>query len=134
MDDLIAFVQARIDEFWQIAATCEPGRWFPSRTSDDPKSFSRQGVYGHQYVEVPDCAQPRIAVTLDAAYERHIVHNDPAHVLSDLVAKQDRLKYLTHVAGGSWVDAGEHAQAEHLLRLEAAAYDWHEDYRPEWRP
>ncbi|GLX02073.1 SDR family oxidoreductase [Microtetraspora sp. NBRC 16547] len=63
---------------------CEPGRWFPSRTSDDPRSFSRQGVYGHQYVEVPDCVQPRIAVTLDARYERHIVHNDPARVLRDL--------------------------------------------------
>ncbi|WP_433216428.1 DUF6221 family protein [Microtetraspora malaysiensis] len=59
---------------------------------------------------------------------------DPARVLADLAAKQDRLKYLAHVAGGSRVDAGEHAQAEHLLRLKAAAYDWHEDYRPEWRP
>ncbi|WP_433212954.1 hypothetical protein [Microtetraspora malaysiensis] len=71
MDDLIAFVQARIDESWQIAVMCEPGRWFPSRARDDPKSFPRQGVYGHQYMEVPDCAQPRVAVTLDAFYERH---------------------------------------------------------------
>ncbi|MGI5489626.1 DUF6221 family protein [Microtetraspora malaysiensis] len=63
----------------------------------------------------------------------HIVHNDPARVLTDLAAKQDRLKYLAHMVGGSWVDAAEHAQAEHLLRLEASAYDWHEDYRTEWR-
>ncbi len=91
-------------------------------------------MYGHQDMEVPDCAQPRIAVTLDVSYERHIVHNDPARVLNELAVKQDRLKYLAHVVDGSRGDAGKRAQAEHLLRLEAAAYDWHEDYRPEWRP
>ncbi|MEV0975058.1 DUF6221 family protein [Microtetraspora glauca] len=134
MDDLIAFVRTRIDESWQIAAMCEPGHWFSPHTTDDPKSFARPGVYGQHYIEVPDCEQMRIAVTMDVRCEWHILHNAPARVLTDLAAKQDRLKYLAHVLGGSWVDVGERAAAEHLLRLEAAAYDWHEDYRPEWRP
>ncbi|WP_228642880.1 DUF6221 family protein [Microtetraspora sp. AC03309] len=70
MDDLIAFLRARIAEAEEIAGRCEPGHRFSSRTADD---------------------------------------------------------------GGSWVDVGEHAQAEHLLRLEAAAHGWHSDCRPERR-
>ncbi|MCT9931530.1 hypothetical protein N5079_15035 [Planotetraspora sp. A-T 1434] len=52
----------------------------------------------------------------------------------DLAAKRGRLNYLAHILGGGLIDVGERAQAEHLLRLEAAAYDWHPGYRDEWRP
>ncbi len=133
MDDLIAFLRARIAEAEEIAGRCEPGHWFSSRRADDPVSFARPGVYGRAYMEVRDCEQPQIAATVNVRCERHIVHNDPARVLNDLAAKRERLTYLAHVVYGSWVDVGEHAQAEHLLRLEAAAYGWHSDYRPEWR-
>ncbi|WP_067181461.1 DUF6221 family protein [Microtetraspora niveoalba] len=133
MDDLIAFLRARIAEAEEIADRCEPRHWFSSRTADDPVSFTRPGVYGREHMEVSDCEQPQIAATMNVRCERHMVHHDPARVLTDLTAKKHRLKYLAHVVGGSWVDVGEHAQAEHLLRLEAAAYDWHSDYRPEWR-
>ncbi|GAA0402894.1 hypothetical protein GCM10009530_63580 [Microbispora corallina] len=53
----------------------------------------------------------------------------------DLQAKRARLKYLEFVLAGHHLAVEEHAQAEHLLRLEAAAYDWHPDYRSdEWLP
>ncbi|OPG12531.1 hypothetical protein [Microbispora sp. GKU 823] len=45
-----------------------------------------------------------------------------------------RLKFLDSVVGGSYTEVGEHAQAEHLLKLEATAYDWHPDYQDDWRP
>ncbi len=133
MDDLIAFLRARIAEAEKIAGRCEPGHWFSARTADDPESFTRPGVYGRVYMEVRDCEQPQIAASVNVRCERHIVHNDPARVLNDIAAKKDRLTYLAHVVSGSWADVGEHAQAEHLLRLEAVAYDWHSDYLPEWR-
>ncbi|WP_066951471.1 hypothetical protein [Microtetraspora fusca] len=54
-------------------------------------SFARPGVYGRAYMEVPECEQPQIAATVSVRCERHIVHNEPARVLTDLAAKKDRL-------------------------------------------
>ncbi|WP_433214843.1 hypothetical protein [Microtetraspora malaysiensis] len=52
----------------------------------------------------------------------------------DLTAKQARLKFMELVLSGPDLEAGERIHIEHLLSLEAAAYDWHADFRDEWRP
>lgn len=134
MDDVIAFLRARIHEAQQISGMCDPGMWFSARTVGHRFPAGRSGVRGYAYAEAQDWDQPRVASVTDARCERHIVHNAPSRVLSDLAAKSKRLDYLENVQRGSWIDAGEHEQAEHLLRLEAAAYNWHPDYRHEWLP
>ncbi|MBE3011900.1 hypothetical protein IL992_22255 [Microbispora sp. NEAU-D428] len=53
----------------------------------------------------------------------------------DLTAKRDRVDFLESVLVDElYLAIEEHAQAEHLLRLEAAAYNWHTDYQDAWRP
>ncbi|WP_432920965.1 hypothetical protein ACQPZZ_21450 [Microbispora sp. CA-135349] len=53
----------------------------------------------------------------------------------DLTAKRDRVDFLESVLVHElYLAIEEHAQAEHLLRLEAAAYNWHTDYQDDWRP
>lgn len=53
----------------------------------------------------------------------------------DLDAKRHRVRFLKSVlVRGLYLTVEEHLQAEHLLKLEAAAYDWHTDYQDAWRP
>ncbi|GAB3142701.1 hypothetical protein [Microbispora hainanensis] len=53
----------------------------------------------------------------------------------DLAAKRDRMDFLESVlVHGLYLTVEEHLQAEHLLKLEAAAYDWHDDYQDAWQP
>ncbi|MBP2706840.1 hypothetical protein JOL79_23825 [Microbispora sp. RL4-1S] len=53
----------------------------------------------------------------------------------DLAAKRDRVNYLESVLVNQlYLALEEHAQAEHLLKLEAYAYTWHPDYREDWLP
>ncbi|XVQ82107.1 hypothetical protein ACQP2K_24940 [Microbispora siamensis] len=53
----------------------------------------------------------------------------------DLGAKRDRVDFLESVLVNElYLALEEHAQAEHLLKLEASAYNWHTDYRDAWRP
>ncbi|MBD3143000.1 hypothetical protein [Microbispora bryophytorum] len=53
----------------------------------------------------------------------------------DLAAKRDRVNFLESVlVNGLYLALEEHAQAEHLLKLEASAYNWHTDYQDAWQP
>ncbi|WP_157545425.1 hypothetical protein [Microtetraspora fusca] len=53
----------------------------------------------------------------------------------DLAAKRDRVSFLESVLVNElYLSVEEHAQAEHLLKLEASAYDWHAHYQDDWRP
>ncbi|TQS19234.1 hypothetical protein [Microbispora sp. KK1-11] len=53
----------------------------------------------------------------------------------DLAAKRDRVDFLESVLVNElYLALEEHAQAEHLLKLEASAYNWHTDYQDAWRP
>ncbi|WP_169945350.1 hypothetical protein [Microbispora sp. H11081] len=53
----------------------------------------------------------------------------------DLAAKRNRVDYLESVLVNElYLALEEHAQAEHLLKLEASAYSWHADYQDDWRP
>ncbi|XVQ89180.1 hypothetical protein ACQP2K_17720 [Microbispora siamensis] len=53
----------------------------------------------------------------------------------DLAAKRDRVDFLESVLVNElYLALEEHFQAEHLLRLEASAYNWHSDYQDGWQP
>ncbi|MEV4460705.1 hypothetical protein [Microbispora sp. NPDC049633] len=60
---------------------------------------------------------------------------DSHKVERDLTAKRNRVDFLESVLVGElYLALEEHAQAEHLLKLEASAYNWHADYQDKWRP
>lgn len=78
----------------------------------------------------------RIDEDLDQAHTA--AHEDGADrhkAERDLTAKRNRVDFLESVLVRElYLAIEEHAQAEHLLRLEAAAYNWHTGYQDEWRP
>ncbi|WP_182882192.1 MULTISPECIES: hypothetical protein [unclassified Microbispora] len=52
----------------------------------------------------------------------------------DLQAKRERVAFLESVLlDDLYLAVEEHTQAEHLLKLEASAYSWHDDYQDDWR-
>lgn len=71
------------------------------------------------------------AVTVEAGFPpgvlAHIVRYDPARVLRDVDAKR-------RILADRWGGPDHHDMWEHHLRLLAAVYDDHPDYRLEWKP
>ncbi|WP_147945274.1 hypothetical protein [Microbispora sp. CSR-4] len=78
----------------------------------------------------------RVREDLDQARRTADAGEPGSHKLErDLAAKRSRLDYLESVLVKElYLAIEEHAQAEHLLRLEASAYNWHADYQEAWRP
>ncbi|MEU8172217.1 hypothetical protein AB0C14_05030 [Microbispora hainanensis] len=78
----------------------------------------------------------RIDEELDQAYAAADAGEPGWHKAEhDLDAKRHRVRFLESVlVHGLYLTVEEHIQAEHLLKLEAAAYDWHDDYQDAWQP
>lgn len=78
----------------------------------------------------------RIGEELDRAYRIADAGEPDAYKTErDLSAKRSRVDYLESVLVNElYLTIEEHAQAEHLLKLEASAYNWHTDYQDAWRP
>ena len=106
MDELIAFLNARLDEDEQ-AATMDPAQalWQQDIT-DRPDEFYRE--------------------TYD-----HIARHDPARVLADVAAKR---AIVAACAYNLEYEEYGHTLAERVLRALALPYADHEDYKPHWRP
>jgi hypothetical protein len=78
----------------------------------------------------------RIAEDLHRAYSAADAGEPNSHRAErDLGAKRDRVDFLESVLVDElYLALEEHAQAEHLLKLEASAYNWHTDYQDDWQP
>ncbi|MEU6428759.1 hypothetical protein ABZ860_22945 [Microbispora sp. NPDC046973] len=78
----------------------------------------------------------RIAEDLDQARRAADAGRPDSHKAErDLGAKRDRVDFLESVLVNElYLALEEHAQAAHLLKLEASAYNWHTDYQDGWRP
>ncbi|MBB2740713.1 UNVERIFIED_ORG: hypothetical protein FHR35_000533 [Microbispora rosea subsp. rosea] len=78
----------------------------------------------------------RIAEDLNRAYKAADAGERNSHKAErDLGAKRDRVDFLESVLVNElYLALEEHAQAEHLLKLEASAYNWHTDYQDDWQP
>ncbi|WP_033288267.1 DUF6221 family protein [Amycolatopsis jejuensis] len=153
MDDLIAFLRARLEEDEQHAQACCPVRWVsgPFGVQVDPTEIrDNKLAYGNLgYVAGSDPNE------LGFAYRAHIARHDPARVLAEVDAKRriielhtprkrhdGDLECPTCVYTGEDEDAGgnrfryvehEDAPCETLLLL-ALPYAGHPDYREEWKP
>lgn len=131
MDDLIAFLRARLDE--DEAAAMEAV--FPS-----PWDVSDRGHYAAVRADEPDF---RIITELDQSQGvpgvwlsetlSHIARHDPARVLADVAAKRAVVFWCE--AAYRVVEADRYAlDVERVLLHLASAYAEHPDYHEEWRP
>ena len=151
MDDLVAFLAARLDEDEAAAYKAAGGlyRGAGGRFGGRP----HWSALGHGIVA--DAADlDRGVVDLgpcidDDALAEHIVRHDPARVLREIEAGRARLAYyqdaqarldriVTHPGEvssgdeGMWL--GKTAAARMACRHDAAIWGDHPDYRPEWKP
>jgi hypothetical protein len=96
------------------------------------RAHQAEAVFG----ELLAFLRARIAEDLHRAYGAADAGKPNSHkAVRDLGAKRDRVDFLESVLVNEFYLAlEEHAQAEHLLKLEASAYNWHTDYRDDWQP
>jgi hypothetical protein len=128
MDDLVAFLRARLDEEDQLAADCvtADGEWTArgeDLVTDDGNELA---------------LQPALAT--------HAAHHDPAHAIRSVAARRTvlvlreslllRMDQATAVGDGTAYSLAraELRVANFVLRLDAAVYSNHPGYRPGWAP
>lgn len=148
-DALLAFINARLGEAERLGRALDGEGWH-AHPND---------LHGMRRVTVDFTGEYVVAVTL-APRGEHIALHNPASVLADIAAKKKMLdchqRVLLRKGGGAdyhitaWAcmtcggsDAAYSDNTPVLrvarwpcptLRLLAEAYDWHPDYREEWRP
>ena len=135
MTDLIAFLNARLDEDEAAAEAADPGPWESTAPS--------------LWVDAP--AAGIIVQTRHFEDAAHIARHDPARVLREVEAK--RAIMAEHYPGTTWagdapegleICAGEEGDGDTWqmairwpcpqIRQLAAVYSDHPDYRQEWQP
>ncbi|MGW4484316.1 DUF6221 family protein [Amycolatopsis sp. NPDC004368] len=139
MDDLIAFLRARLDEDEQAARDSAGVRWVtpvPGSVHVDPAAIRENTLaYGHLGFVVSADVSPQ-----GDAYRRHIARHDPARVLAEVAAKRqiiDAAVRADEAGDAALQTAGEYARAQALsdvLDWLALPFADHPDYREEWRP
>ena len=139
MDELIAFVTARLDEdeaAGKAAASVAGPGWKAEAYYPPDESRTRTclrsegGAFLADFDDAPD--YPELAA--------HIARHDPARVLREVAAKRaivgDENEGLAMIAvheRGTWPDELTR-EADRILRQLAAVWSGHPDYRPEWKP
>lgn len=130
MDDLVAFLRARLAEDEAVARAVEDrsAPWDGQWVADGPDALrTRNGhvlAYGHRTTDGRDLPIP-LKPKLAAHWARH----DPARVLREVEAKRRIVERY------AWLrEHGDTGGAAWVLPLLAAAYADHPDYRPEWAP
>ena len=131
MDELIAFVRARLDEDEAAAKAA-------FRSILVAEGFH---VFAPAHPGVP---QLPVADAIDAETAAHIARHDPARVLREVAAKRRVLAAYADCVDASEVfreklGTGTHmaAAAEsyaNVIRWDATVWSGHADYRPGWAP
>lgn len=135
MDDLIAFLRARLDDDEQTAkaATWDEdmsARWQAGSSSYDKRRSSPRWYVMDAYDDgVIGDVDPQ--GNDDEGVARHIACHDPARVLAEVDAKRRRLELLADAIRRGHDD---YDIATELLPLEALPYANHPDYKDTWRP
>lgn len=122
MDELIAFLNARLDEDEAAAKAAWRGDGWRHENMPD-EVWTGRSAPGH--TPIP------IAKAWDQPTAEHIARHDPARVLADVAAKRAVIAACAHNL--EYEDYG-YTLAERVLRALALPYAEHEDYKPHWRP
>lgn len=120
MDDLIAFLRARLDEDADLALAASPGPWHPDEEHDEVHAVDDIVV-----AEGFALSGRQLRATVD-----HIARHDPARVLAEVEAKR---KILTAYENYDR-EAPELDVPDSVIRFLALPYADHPDYRDTWRP
>jgi hypothetical protein len=136
MDDLVAFLRARLNEDEErVRALAEPHEWHTG-PGDDPDWEDESTVH----MWPPEFHTPyeqdkhwRGLTASNPALAAHIARYDPARVLADIAAKRATLDACEAAQAGD-DGYGAAALADTVICTMAAAYSAHPDYRPEWAP
>jgi hypothetical protein len=146
MSDIAAFIRARLDKDEQVARTATPGPWRWTNAGSD--TLGEQPVLESESdptTVVIDATGNHTEgyVCIDAGDQAHIARWDPARALAEVQAKRriaETHQRIPHRCPMP-VIAGENGQLWtdeegpcYTLRLLALPYDWHDDYKEEWRP
>jgi hypothetical protein len=140
MDDLVAFLRARLDEDEQTARAAVPGPWSETGRDSVGEGMVHSDTTGWSVVGSVKTGYgpnaPYANVSLNAA---HIARHDPARVLRDVEARRVIVNQYAEVEANDTDDAYEYADgwANALglaVRQLAAVYADHPSYREEWRP
>jgi hypothetical protein len=150
MDELIAFLAARLDEDEAAAKAWASPPWREDAThwqvvgQREPRYDNGRG----ETLTVIDVSgrpvdfAEAIQVRWDSNGERaeHIARHDPARVLADVAADRALLTALSEAAKadlgitGEPYDAGWCEALELAVKIRAARFADHPDYRQEWKP
>lgn len=130
MDDLLAFLRARLDEDEAQASVATRGPW---RAEDRPV-FS--GFYRVVTRDYDDEDQGDVVVSGDDVGgarrndAQHIARYDPARVLREVEAKRELINWILR-----WpLRPAPPSSVDGLLERLALPYADHEGYREEWKP
>lgn len=133
MDDLVAFLRARLDEDEAVALAVSNGPHSPETWT--AKSY-KEGARNWR-------VDGQVSVVVDGAFgpdAAHIARHDPARILAEIEGKRQIIR--------EWEDAKATAEADRTdvsarvamlafgiaLRAVAAPCTAHPDYKPEWTP
>jgi Family of unknown function (DUF6221) len=138
MDELIAFVTARLDEDEATAKAAQPGPW----TLDEwTGGFGRMACVMVPFGAAAANAKTGLTAmaklgTQDYETAAHIARHDPARVLREVAAKRAILGDCIELAGMDPYDVGDAGVrlAQAALRQMGTAWSDHPDYRQEWAP
>jgi hypothetical protein len=160
MDDLIAFLRARLDEDEQAAAWAVRDASVRERGLGEDWEAVRTGLEMRELViqTKPKASRPHRVIggldpLLDETVAAHVVRHNPDRVLHEVEAKRQLLHaHMRDHECISLLDQGEHSvvddrpweyweakdTAKHgpclVVRLIALPYSDHPDYREEWKP
>lgn len=124
MDDLTAFIAARLDEDEAIAKTaCEEYR----------PTWTAVWTASTVYARIVDGDGLPLAGTDLRGVAEHIVHHDPARVLREIAAKRAIIAEYERAVNGS-LEWGVTSALEDTVSHLADIWSDHDDYRPEWAP
>lgn len=149
MDDLVAFVRARLDEDAGATGACDPGPW--EWTDRGHSAQLKADGPGFQLILDVDqnAKRPGEWGITDSPNLQHIARQDPARVLREVEAKRQMLRVAFEHAAAMDAEFGDCCDADvferngckytstdklPLLRLLAAPYASHPNYRESWRP
>ncbi|MEO3860902.1 DUF6221 family protein [Acrocarpospora sp. B8E8] len=136
MDELIAFLRARLDEDEQAARGAtwheDAGTW-----RAEPTPYETRGKSQRWYIEdsmddgVVSHVDPQASD--DEGVARHIARHHPARVLRDLEAKRRLLAWLQRTQ--DWAASNNLWTYDETepLKILAAPYVDHPEFREEWR-
>ncbi|MFJ6579226.1 DUF6221 family protein [Streptomyces sp. NPDC091368] len=127
MDDLIAFLRARLDEDADLALAASPGPWRPDEEHDEVLAVDDIVV-----AEGFALSGRQLRATVD-----HIARHGPARVLAEVKAKRKLLDEILWYESTLEMDRGCSGDPKTIpaaLQVLALPYADHLDYQDTWRP